>query len=215
MDQAGPPRAHDQAARMEQYYRVHAAIYDATRWSFLFGRGAIVQYIAQAITPTTILEIGCGTGHNLLTLHRAFPAATLVGIDAAPSMIARAQRRLGTNIKHVVLVPQVYDQPLRPQRPFDVVLCSYSLTMINPGWDAVITHAVADLRPGGVLAVVDFHDSPVQAFKRWMGVNHVRMDGHLLPVLAAHVIPQRQEVRAAYGGLWRYLSFIGTKDAPA
>ncbi|MBK9054941.1 MAG: class I SAM-dependent methyltransferase, partial [Chloroflexi bacterium] len=28
---------------MERYYQFHARLYDATRWSFLFGRSTILQ----------------------------------------------------------------------------------------------------------------------------------------------------------------------------
>jgi S-adenosylmethionine-diacylgycerolhomoserine-N-methlytransferase len=201
----------EQAARMERYYQLHAAIYDATRWSFLFGRRAIVQHIASMTRPQTVLEVGCGTGVNLRALHAAFPAALLTGVDVAPAMLAEARENLHDLSGSVGLIQTPYDRPLRPRRPFDLVLCSYSLTMINPGWEAAIDAAYHDLAPGGLLAVVDFHDSPVPAFTRWMGVNHVRMDGQLLPVLEAQFTPRLREVRAAYGGFWRYLLFIGEK----
>jgi S-adenosylmethionine-diacylgycerolhomoserine-N-methlytransferase len=47
---------------IERYYRLHSRIYAATRWSFLFGRRAILDDIAAATTPARILEVGCGTG---------------------------------------------------------------------------------------------------------------------------------------------------------
>jgi S-adenosylmethionine-diacylgycerolhomoserine-N-methlytransferase len=34
------------ASRMDRYYRFHAKIYDATRWSFLFGREALIRQVA-------------------------------------------------------------------------------------------------------------------------------------------------------------------------
>jgi len=83
--------------------------------------------------------------------------------------------------------------------------------MINPGWERAVDAALRDLRPGGRLAVVDFHDTPFAGFRRWMGVNHVRMDGHLLPYLDARCQPVERTLSNAYSGSWRYFMFIGHK----
>jgi S-adenosylmethionine-diacylgycerolhomoserine-N-methlytransferase len=202
--------ANDQPERMERYYRVHAKIYDATRWSFLFGRDALIDRVATLNNPARVLEIGCGTGKNMRRLAQRFPQAQIVGVDAAAAMIAVAQRNLRSHAQQVRLIHGAYVAPIGHEQPFDLVVCSYALTMINPGWEAVLDAARADLDPGGLLAVVDFHDSRVASFKRWMGVNHVRMDAHLLPGLHARFAPQVSEVRRAYGGLWEYCTFIGT-----
>jgi S-adenosylmethionine-diacylgycerolhomoserine-N-methlytransferase len=204
--QAGQPQ------RMEEYYRLHARIYDATRWSFLFGRNTIVALAAQHMPrPRAVLEVGCGTGVNLLRLCKAFPEAEIVGLDVADSMLQMARKNLGPRRDRVRLLHASYDRPLFARPHFDLIVCSYSLTMINPGWEQVIAHAHADLAPGGAVAVVDFHDSALPPFKRWMGVNHVRMDGHLLPELEARFAPRERQVRTAYGGVWQYLLFVGTK----
>jgi S-adenosylmethionine-diacylgycerolhomoserine-N-methlytransferase len=73
--------------------------------------------------------------------------------------------------------------------------------------------AAADLQTGGLIAVVDFHQTPLRVFRRWMQYNHVRMTGHLLPGLAARFRPRLVETRRAYGGWWTYLLFIGEKRA--
>ena len=64
---------------------------------------------------------------------------------------------------------------------------------------------------GGCLAVVDFHATRFRAFERWMGVNHVRMNGQLRPLLQAGFEPLINRVEAAYGGVWQYLTFVGRK----
>ncbi|MCQ3973113.1 MAG: class I SAM-dependent methyltransferase [Anaerolineae bacterium] len=194
---------------MERYYRLHAKIYDATRWSFLFGRKTIIQQVAAITQPVTILEIGCGTGKNLLTLAQTFPQAQLIGLDISESMLRIAAKNLGARLGSVELLHRAYDRPLYPEPRFDLILCSYSLSMINPDWQKIIEYAKADLNPGGFMAVVDFHDSTVPLFKQWMRVNHVRMEGHLLPALANTFQPQHLETPPAYGGLWKYFLFIG------
>ena len=48
-----------------------------------------------------------------------------------------------------------------------------------------------------------------------MGVNHVRMNGQLQPLLAARFEPCTDRLQTAYGGVWRYLLFVGRKTAKA
>ena len=83
--------------------------------------------------------------------------------------------------------------------------------MFNPGWEAAIRAATDDLNEGGMLAVVDFHHSSSTVFRRWMGVNHVRMDAHLLPFLQSHLDDAAYKIHRAYGGVWEYVLFLGHK----
>lgn len=199
------------ADALRRYYRLHARLYDWTRWSFLFGRGELVRWLAAGPAPERIWEIGCGTGANLRRLARLFPQARLTGLDGSADMLAVARGSLHRRARSVTFREGFYAAPLRPDPAPDVILFSYCLTMINPGWADAITAALADLAPGGRLAVVDFHGSDAAWFRRWMGVNHVRMERHLLPALAAACRPERSEVRRAYGGWWEYFLFLGRK----
>ncbi len=169
---------------LQRYYRFHARIYDATRWSFLFGRADLIERLASRHAPANILEIGCGTGSNLVRMARRFPQARLTGLDLSADMLARARRRLTPYGDRITLLHQPYA----------------GLPDHRPGFDLI-----AD----GLIAVVDFHDSDQAAFRRWMGVNHVRMTGQLLPELHARFRPLDTTVQRAYGGLWRYFRFIG------
>ena len=46
---------------------------------------------SNAIAPTTICEVGCGTGDILLNLSSAFPAAKLSGYEISPHAYERAK----------------------------------------------------------------------------------------------------------------------------
>ena len=101
----------EQHAALQGYYQFHAKIYDNTRWSFLFGRQAIIAQIGKYATPQTILEVGCGTGKNLVALANAFPTATITGVDVSADMLAVARRNLGAQQRQVQLIAKAYDQP--------------------------------------------------------------------------------------------------------
>jgi S-adenosylmethionine-diacylgycerolhomoserine-N-methlytransferase len=205
-----PPRP---ARGIESYYRLHARIYDATRWSFLFGRNAILDRMAAAQPePARILEIGCGTGHNLARLAQRFPRAHLTGVDLSDSMLAIARRKTAAFGPRVNLLRRSYGSALAPGS-YNLVLCSYALTMFNPGHEQAIAAAYRDLAPGGYFALVDFHTTRFPWFSHWMGLNHVRMEGQLLPLLLNSFIPVTDELRSAYGGVWKYLLFIGHKKS--
>ena len=200
------------ARGIESYYRFHAHIYDATRWSFLFGRHAILLHAAAAQpAPARILEIGCGTGKNLLSLARHFPRAQITGVDLSDSMLAVARRKTASFGSRIRLVQRAYDSPLDESRGHQLVLCSYALSMFNPGYAQAIAAANRDVAPGGHFALVDFHATSFPAYASWMGVNHVRMDGQLRPLLQQTFVPRTNELRSAYGGMWQYLLFVGSR----
>jgi S-adenosylmethionine-diacylgycerolhomoserine-N-methlytransferase len=193
---------------VESYYRFHARFYDATRWAFLFGREELLRQVAHRLTPRRVLEVGCGTGRNLRRLAELFPAAGLTGVDLSPDMLARAERNLNRGSDRIRLRHGEFPQVPAESEPFDLVLFSYSLSMINPGWKDAIAAALSGLNEGGVLAVVDFHDSPFAGFNRWMSLNHVRVGGHLLEELRGTVGQGTHKVSKAFLGTWRFFTFV-------
>lgn len=209
----GAPPDHLRERRMAilRYYRFHARIYDLTRWGYLLGRETLLAQVAARFLPKRILEVGCGTGRNLLKLGRRFPEAELWGIDLSAAMLSVAARKLKGLKSRPTLINAAYDRPLAPTPGFDLVLFSYSLSMFNPGWEEALDHAARDLVPGGALAVVDFHDSHSRAFKAWMRFFHVRLEGHLLPWLKTRFPGGDYSLNRAFGGLWSYFLFLGPK----
>jgi S-adenosylmethionine-diacylgycerolhomoserine-N-methlytransferase len=197
---------------IESYYRLHSHIYDATRWTFLFGRLAILREAAAVTRPTRILEVGCGTGKNLVNLCRLFPESEVAGVDLSETMLDVARRKTAALGSRVRLVHGAYGPAVQSERPVDLILFSYALSMFNPGFAEAIATAHRDLAPGGHIAVVDFHDTRLAFFERWMGVNHVRMNGQLEPLLNAQFERRSHHLKAAYGGFWRYLLFLGRKS---
>lgn len=202
----------EQAARIQRYYLFQSKIYNLTRWSFLFGRQRILRMLPFEYEETfQLLEVGCGTGHNLRRLSRMYPEAQLKGLDVSSDMLNVARKQLPTG--KVQLLEMPYQSNFYSWTgKLDAILFSYVLTMINPQWEELIVQAYQDLRPGGVIAVVDFYDTDWRFFERHMSQHHVRMDGHLLPCLQEHFVMEQELVLPAYGGLWHYFKWIGRKQ---
>jgi S-adenosylmethionine-diacylgycerolhomoserine-N-methlytransferase len=148
--------------RMDRMYRHQRHIYDLTRKFYLLGRDGLVGALPGE-PGTTICEMGTGTGRNLIRLARRSSATRLYGIDISSVMLATAgaaiQRAGFTNR---VQLAESNIESFDPQRAFgvaqfDVVYFSYVLSML-PEWRPAVSRALALLRPGGTLAVVDFAD---------------------------------------------------------
>ena len=206
--------AHLQEDTIRRYYKIHAAIYDATRWTFLLGRRSVLRHLPMADGRIkTLLEIGCGTGYNLRQLARKHARLQLIGVDVSSEMLIKAAQNTRKYTNNVLLVNKSYQSGgYRPENAPDVILFSYALTMFNPGWEEAILCAKEDLPTGGRIVLVDFHNTAFRWFSTWMGHNHVRMDGHLLPFLQHQFSTEYVAVKKAYLGLWQYVEFIGVKN---
>lgn len=193
---------------VERYYRYHSGIYDATRWSFLFGRKKLLRLLPKLPDQPRIFEVGCGTGRNLATLAHLFPQASIKGMDLSEDMLSVANKKLPDGI---LLAQGCYGSDDIDSPPFDLILLSYSFTMMGNRLESIFQHLDEDLKPNGCIAVVDFNNSPFPWFCKWMKHNHVNMNGKLLPRLRQRFQPVYENVNKAYLGLWSYFLFIGKK----
>ena len=73
------------------------AEHDATHWWYVARRQILSRLIATEIKPpkgARILEVGCGTGRNLIRLARRRPELALYGVDASTVMLETAAAAL-------------------------------------------------------------------------------------------------------------------------
>lgn len=154
-----PPTRDGHAQRMDRMYKVQRHFYDITRAYYLLGRN---ERIAALKPPSggSVLEIGCGTGRNLIVLARQYPDACIYGVDISEEMLisaARAVERHG--LRHRVKLAQgdatTFDGTAFGKLHYDRILFSYTLSMI-PDWQQALQNAVAHLAAFGELHVVDF-----------------------------------------------------------
>jgi S-adenosylmethionine-diacylgycerolhomoserine-N-methlytransferase len=184
----GMPGGSDHARRLEAFYGPQAGDYDRFRERLLPGRAELLDWLMPA-PGSRIVELGAGTGRNPVFLGPRLTAlAQVTLVDLCPSLLAEARRRW-TGIGNVTVV-EGDACTWQPDTSADAVYFSYALTMI-PDWRAAMANAIAMLRPGGRLAVVDFTVSPDQSrvvsafWHTWFGHDGVRLD-------ADHVAALRQ-----------------------
>jgi S-adenosylmethionine-diacylgycerolhomoserine-N-methlytransferase len=146
------------ASRMDAIYARQRHFYDLTRKYYLLGRDRL---IAQLDVPKggTVLEVGCGTGRNLIAVARRFPDALLFGLDISEEMLTTARAKVAAaGLSDRIMLKQAdatdFDpQALFGQALFDRVFFSYTLSMI-PDWQAAIAQGA--MATGGALHLVDF-----------------------------------------------------------
>ena len=178
----------DQAVAMDRMYHVTRHIYDVTRAYYLLGRDRLLTKVATSPSAAT-LEVGCGTARNLIRLARRSEPGELFGLDASHEMLETAAASIEqSGVERGGRTPIVLRQGLAEQldarrmfgreAPFDTIYFSYCLSMV-PTWPGAIEAALANLKPGGEMLIVDFWDQKdlpgwfAAGLKRWLSLFHV------------------------------------------
>jgi S-adenosylmethionine-diacylgycerolhomoserine-N-methlytransferase len=143
-----------------------------------------------------VLDLGAGTGRHWDYVADQLPGlARLELVDLCTPLLDVARRRFSGRSNVVCSVQDA--TTVTVAEPVDLVVLSYSLSMM-PDWRAVLARAWACLRPGGVLAVVDFQALPAEpppgfaalgAWDRWFWPRWFAHDGvWLRPETAAALL---------------------------
>jgi S-adenosylmethionine-diacylgycerolhomoserine-N-methlytransferase len=148
------------AAAMDRMYRYTRHIYDLTRKPYLLGRDRLIAELGLA-AGGTVLEMGCGTGRNLIAVARAYPKAELYGFDISEEMLKTAtaavsRAGLADRIRLAQGDATAFDAAaVFGRAAFDRVYFSYTLSMVPP-WRAALTRGLELTNSGGRFSVVDF-----------------------------------------------------------
>jgi S-adenosylmethionine-diacylgycerolhomoserine-N-methlytransferase len=185
----------DAAALMDRMYRRQRHIYDLSRKFYLLGRDEAIARLRPA-PGDKVLEIGCGTGRNLVKLAQACPEARLFGVDISREMLATAAVSIArAGLASRIALAQADATAFDPQGlfgciSFERVMISYALSMIPP-WREALGRALDVVAPGGLLKIVDFGDCsglprPFKAgLRRWLAAFEVIPREDLSDTLAA------------------------------
>jgi S-adenosylmethionine-diacylgycerolhomoserine-N-methlytransferase len=192
----GMPSEGSHAHRLAAFYGSQAADYDRFRERLLPGRAELMEWLKPG-SGERVVELGAGTGRNPEFISSIVPALEkLTLVDLCTPLLAQARERWAhaANVSVVEADATLW----RPDVPVDAVYFSYALTMI-PDWRAAMENAVAMLRPGGRLAVVDFTVTPRQSWlarnfwRKWFGHDGVHLNAEHVATLS-RLLP-RHELR--------------------
>lgn len=168
---------------MDRIYRYQRHIYDVTRKYYLLGRDSMIAGL-DARQGSAVLEVGCGTGRNLVLAARRYPAARIFGFDISREMLESAGKSVAkAGLVGTIRLARADATTFDPRavfgrEDFDRIFISYSVSMI-PVWEDAVRRAATHLAPGGELHIVDFGDQAcLPAWFRglllkWLALFHV------------------------------------------
>jgi len=122
------------------------------------------------LSGRAVLELGCGSGHNLAVLA-ARHGAIVTGVDHDPAKVARAAELYGRLPRlQVVRADAGAYLATVPAGTVDVCLSIFGALSFDPDPAALLARCARALRPGGLLGVTiragDEHDAVVILARR-------------------------------------------------
>ena len=202
---------HSHADLMDGVYRRQRHIYDLTRKYYLLGRDRLIDGL-DVPEGGAVLEIGCGTGRNLIAAAKRYPYARFYGFDISSEMLETARASIAAEllddqIKLAQGDATAFDaEGIFGRSRFDRVYVSYTLSMI-PEWEKAVRQAVDALALGGSLHVVDFGQQERlprwfrSGLRTWLAKFHVEPRAMLAAELAAEA--ERIGGRLSFTPLYR------------
>ncbi|HEY1721603.1 MAG TPA: class I SAM-dependent methyltransferase [Magnetospirillaceae bacterium] len=186
----------DHAARLNAFYGPQAQAYDAFRERLLPGRRAFMEALPLA-TGARAIDFGAGTGRHWLYIgDKLADIAQLDLVDLCSPLLDIARTRFANQSQVRIVLGDA--TTWQAAAPADAIIFSYSLSMM-PDWRTVLANALAQLKPGGVLGVIDFCTLPVVPptplrpmsrwsrwfWPRWFAHDGVWLRPDVLPALMA------------------------------
>ena len=167
LDRRAVAQAFDRASAS---YDAAAALQERVR-NELMGRLADLK-----LAPTSILDLGAGTGHATRALKRRHPDALVVAVDIAAGMLERAKDQSRWLRRFERVRADAYTLPFK-DGSFDLVFSSLMLQWCDD-LDAVYAEIARVLKPGGALIFSTFGpDTLLELRESWLASgapgNHV------------------------------------------
>ncbi|MEO8846597.1 MAG: methyltransferase domain-containing protein [Kofleriaceae bacterium] len=111
------------------------------------------QALFQRYAPSSILDLGCGTGEITSRLATLFPAATAIGVDIIEAHLALARDRYASFGERLRFTTGDAFELAYPNASFDLAVCRHVLQSV-PEPERVLAEMVRVTRPGGYLHVL-------------------------------------------------------------
>lgn len=117
--------------------------------------------------PQSLLDVGCSGGYSSQEMSKAFPSASVTGLDLSPYFLSVAQQ----NFPQLRFVHANAEDTGLPSNSYDMVTLNFLLHELPlEATRNVLSEALRLLKPGGALAVLDVDPKRLAAlppFRRW------------------------------------------------
>jgi malonyl-CoA O-methyltransferase len=231
MDTAEPmDDFHIDKAQVRAAFERSAADYDKVAvLQHEIGRRLLDRLELIRLAPTTILDIGAGTGRLSAALGRKYGQARVVSLDLSPRMLQLARRRAGLlnrlRRRQVFVCADAERLPCAAASA-DLIVSNLALQWCND-IDGTLAEFRRVLRPGGLLMFTTFGPDTLRELRAsWSGIdgrNHVNrfIDMHdlgdaLLRVGLSEPVMDREDLTLTYpdvAGLMRDLKALGAHNS--
>ena len=183
-------------------FDIIASRYDRFTHVFSFGmdrrwKAELTAWMAKSLAPDArVLDLACGTGDLAFAAAAHAPRGEIIGIDASSAMIDLARGRAGRdapsgNVRFAVGDLTSLDAA---SGSVDAITAGYALRNV-PNYEAGVAEIARVLKPGGVLATLDFY-RPESVLWRTLFLMYLRGAGnwvgwlwHRQPVVYGYIAP--------------------------
>jgi phosphatidylethanolamine/phosphatidyl-N-methylethanolamine N-methyltransferase len=201
-------------AHESKIYSEFAPLYDKIFGKIFYSRLERVIEDLEIPPAAKVLEVGAGTG----TSFPAYPShCEVTGIDLAPDMLARAQRKIEENGWSHLRVLEMNALDLKfPDNSFDYVMAFHVVTVV-PDPVRMIAEAQRVCKPSGNIVIVNHFTSDfpllgslteaLDPITRWLGW---RTDLRLKPFIETTSLTVEKVYKLSKASL--YTVVLGRKD---
>jgi ubiquinone/menaquinone biosynthesis C-methylase UbiE len=149
----------------EEYYQEVGTYYDkdATDYDSRYWSNPVLQRIRQSFREetkrypgATMLEIGCGTGLDLMHFSKTHPDRKIYGIDISNEMISICREKILTNGCTNIEIHQGRTQDIKdlfPGKTFDIIYVFFGALNTTEDLHLAAQHLSDVLNPGGHLVL--------------------------------------------------------------
>jgi len=179
------------APRYDRFTRVFSFGMDR-RW-----KAELIGWIHSAIGPESrVLDLACGTGDLAFATAERAVRGSVQGVDASPKMIELARERAAREAPRGNVQFHVGDMSSldADEASIDAITAGYGLRNV-PEYEAAVREIARVLKPGGVLATLDFY-RPESVVWRSVFLAYLRAAGnwvgwlwHSEPVVYGYIAP--------------------------
>ncbi len=167
--------------------------------------------------PRYVLDVGCGTGTQALLLQKAFPKASVFGLDGDEAVLELARQKHAQAGWPVILERGLSTALPYPDQSMDIITCTLLLHHLS---DAAKEQSVREMfrvvTPGGILALADWGKPANEAMRvlfyglqlfDGFDTTSANLQGRLANMLydgGFHPITQTGQVNTLFGTLRLY-----------